>query len=809
MDQPKPLAPKQLCSLCEPDQFDFQTTAELQPLDEVIGQERALQAMHFGVDMQRHGYNIYVMGPPGIGKHSMVNQLLELKRDEQTTPPDWAYVNNFDAPHKPIALRLPAGWGKRLNKDMEQLLEELSVTVPSVFESDEYRNQHQAIEDELKERQEAAFGELTQESGEQRVKLFRTPSGFAFAPLDDKDEVIGPEEFEQLSAEEQAAIEAKVGVLQDKLKAILHQIPQWRKESHEALRKLNHDVAMSAVGHLIEQMEEHYSDLPEVLNYLEQVQTDVVDNVKDFLDGEDGERSDMSAVHRYKVNVVVDNSETQGAPVVYLDHAAYQNLVGRSEHLAQMGTLVTDFTLIKPGALHEACGGYLLLDAHKLLTQPYAWEGLKRALHSSEIRIEPLEKMLGLLSTVSLEPQPIPLDVKVVLMGDRMLYYLLHAYDPDFGELFKVQADFEEQIRRDPESQALYARLIATLASKESLRPFDRGAVARIIEYAARLEEDSERLSTHMRSSADLLHEADYWAERNALAVTGAAEVQQAIDQQQHRASRIRERVQEAIERGTIHIATDGTAVGQVNGLSVLQMGNYSFGQPSRITATVHIGEGQVVDIEREVEMGGPIHSKGVLILSSFIATRYAQKQPLSLSASLVFEQSYGGVDGDSASMAELCALLSAIAGAPIKQGWAMTGSVDQFGRMQPIGGVNEKIEGFFDVCKTRGLNGEQGVLIPADNVKHLMLRHDVVEACAEGRFRIVPLQSVDQAMEQLTGQSIGLADEQGEFPEGSLNGRIVARLTEMALIRQHFGEHKDKEKEGDKGEEEKNEKEK
>lgn len=798
MSDIKPLSPETLYTTCDPEQFEFETTAELEDLTEIIGQSRAVQAVQFGIGIQREGYNLYVMGPPGMGKHTMVRQFLEQKSAEQPIPPDWCYINNFEQPHKPSVLRVPAGRGNQLRHDMEQLIEELSVALPAAFESDEYRTHVQNLEDALKQRQEEAFIELTEESVRQDVKLFRTPSGFAFAPMK-KGEVIGPDEFDKLPRKEQQTIEEKVERLQERLQTILQQIPQWRSEVREKLKKLDREVAMAAVGHTIDHLRQSYEELPDVLNYLDGVEHDIVDNVKDFLKPEEGvvelgvalgtKQQAPTALHRYKVNVLVDNSETEGAPVVYVDNPTYVNLVGRIEHHAQFGTLVTDFTLIKPGALHQASGGYLMLDVRKLLLSPYAWEGLKRALFSNKICIESLERMLGLLSTTALEPEPIPLDTKVVLLGDRLLYYLLHQYDHEFAELFKVQADFERHMPRNEENNLLYARLIATMARKERLHPLDRKAVARVIEYGARHAEDAEKLTTHMRSIADLLREADYWASQNGHEVLASEDIQKAIDQQVHRASRVQESIRENILRGTLLIDTEGERIGQVNGLSVISMGEYTFGQPSRITATVHIGEGNVVDIEREVELGGAIHSKGVLILSSFLAARYAHKHPLSLSASLVFEQSYGMVEGDSASMAELCALLSTLAKAPLSQSLAMTGSVNQNGQMQAIGGVNEKIEGFFAVCKERGLDGKQGVIIPASNVKHLMLHSDVQEAVGEGKFHIYAVETADQAMELLTGLSMGEPDKDGNYPPESINGRITARLKEMADIRHAYGE--------------------
>jgi len=811
MTAPKPLSADSLANCCKPDLFDFETTGDLEDLTDIIGQSRAVKAVHFGIGIQREGYNLYVMGPSGIGKHTMVSQYLKQKAGDQPKPSDWCYVNNFDQPHKPRSIKLPHGRGMELEEDMEQLIEELATALPATFESDEYRNQIQALEEELKEQQEHAFGELADAASKQHVKLFRTPSGFAFAPLKD-DEVVSPEDFEKLPKEEQERLEKIVAALQEQLQSIIQRIPQWRKETREKVKALNKEMAMNAVGHLIDELKKRYEDLPKVLDYLDAVEHDIIDNVTDFLKTEDNsemvgqQQADPKSLHRYKVNNLVRNHRGDGAPVIYLDNPTYLNLVGRAEHMAQFGTLVTDFTLLKPGALHEANGGYLLVDAHKLLTQPYAWEGLKRALYGNQINIEPLEKMWGLASTVSLEPEPIPLDIKVVILGDRMLYYLLQEYDPDFSELFKVQADFEERIDRSDENNLLLARMIATLVRKEDLLPFHRDAVAQVIDYASRHVEDSEKLTTHMRSIADLLRESDYWARQEGHEVVHGEDIRHTIDEQHHRSSRVRERILEAIERGDIFIDSDGGCVGQVNGLSVLTLGTYMFGQPSRITATVHIGEGNVVDIEREIEMSGPIHSKGVLILSSFIAARYAQKHPLSLSASLVFEQNYGGIDGDSASLAELCCLLSAIAEIPIKQSFAMTGSVNQHGRVQPIGGVNEKIEGFFEVCRARGLDGKQGVIIPDTNVKNLMLHPDVVKAVEDGKFSIYSVETVDQALELLTGEEPGTPDSEGNYPEESINGKVQARLKEMAHIRQHFGDHhkdKDDDEDEEKGKEE------
>jgi lon-related putative ATP-dependent protease len=791
----KPLPHEILCPHCDPQQFAFETTAELEELTEVLGQDRALDAVQFGIGMKRDGYNLYALGPPGIGKHTVVQQVLEKQAQQQTPADDWCYVHNFQDHQKPVALRLPAGRGATLRRDLEVLIQDLRTSIPAMLESDEYRAQVQEIDEELKEKQEQAFADIQKQAEQEQMAILNTPHGFAVAPTR-AGEVLTPKEFEQLSKEERQHKEQIINRLQEQLAAFLEQIPRLHKERREKLREVERKFTMSAVGHLIDELKKKYQDLTPVMQYLDAVEGDVVENVKDFRAREESGRTPLTlalqggpSFTRYQVNLLVDHSGGQGAPIVYEDNPSYANLLGRVEHSAQFGALVTDFTLIKAGALHRANGGYLMLDMRKVLMQPYAWEGLKRALRSEEINIESLGQVLGLLSTVSLEPQPIPLDVKVVLMGERILYYLLCAYDPDFRELFKVAADFDDRVARSPENSLLYARLIGTLARKGGLRPFDRTAVARVIDQSARLASDGEKLSTHMQSTADLLREADYWAGHAKQKAVSAADVQRAIDGQIRRADRLRERLYEEIKRGTILIDSEGETIGQVNGLSVLQLGDFGFGQPSRITATARLGKGEVIDIEREVELGGAIHSKGVLILSNFMASRYAQNEPLSLSASLVFEQSYGMVEGDSASVAELCALLSALANAPIKQSFGVTGSVNQHGQVQAIGGVNEKIEGFYDVCMAKGPSGTQAVLIPAANVKHLMLRDDVVAAGAAGQFHVYAVETIDEAISLLTGLPAGTADAQGNFPEGSVNYRVQQRLKELSKLRKEYSE--------------------
>ncbi|MES9822409.1 MAG: Lon protease family protein [Candidatus Thiodiazotropha sp.] len=559
-------------------------------------------------------------------------------------------------------------------------------------------------------------------------------------------------------------------------------------------------MTASAVHHLIDAVREKYRDNEAVIVYLDRVEDDVINNYQQFLPRDErkptlfglplSQQEEGPPWHyRYRVNLLLAHEANGGAPIVYEDLPGYNNLVGRIEHRAHLGALETDFTMIRPGALHRANGGYLILDALKLLFQPFAWETLKRVLQSGEIRIESLAQITSLISTQSLEPEPIPLQVKVVLLGERHIYYLLQALDPEFGELFKVAVDFDDDLVRNSHNEHQYGQLVATLARQHKLRPLDRYAVARVIDHSMRLADDNERLSSHMRSLTDLIQQADFWAAEQGRKLISRDDVQQAVEAQIHRADRVQRRLQDEVVRGTLMIATDGNVVGQINGLSVMLLGDQRFGHPNRITARARLGKGQVVDIEREVELGGPIHSKGVYILSGFIAGRYVPDYPLSLSASLVFEQSYGGVEGDSASSAELYALLSALSGLPIKQQFAVTGSVNQMGEVQAIGGVNEKIEGFFDICRTRGLSGDQGVLIPTANVKHLMLREDVVQAVKAGEFAVYPIENIDQGIALLTGTSAGTRDENGEFPEDSVNGRVEATLIRFSARMQSTGE--------------------
>jgi len=789
---------------CDPEHFDFETTDDLEDLTDVIDQARAEEALQFGIATEREGFNIYALGPEETDKENLVRHYLEERASEEDPPDDVCYVNNFHDPDEPRLLRVPAGVGQRLAEDLDDFLRELRPALTSAFESEEYQTRRASVQEEAGAEQQEKFEELQERANERGLALLRTPAGFVFAPIRD-DEIIPPDEIQELSEEEQERLEEAMEELQEELKSILRSLPREQRETRDRVHELNEEIARYTVRELLKDIREEYREHEPILEHLAAVEDDVVENVEAVIGHDEGDHGgggggggrslqgpgrravEHPALRRYRVNVLVDHGDSDHAPIVYEDNPTYQNLVGRIEYLAQMGTLVTDFNMIKPGSLHEANGGYLMLDVRQVLLQPYAWEALKRSIKSGEVRIDSLREMLGMVSTVSLEPEPVEHDTRIVLLGDRLLYYLLAEYDPEFGDLFKVAADFDDQVDRTPENERLYAGLIGSLVKQEELRPFDAAGVARVVEHSARMVGDAEKLSVRSRGVLDLIREADHWAGKEGADVVSADHVQTAIDKRIYRSDRLRERTQEEILRDTIYIDTEGEEVGQVNGLSVLQLGDFAFGRPTRITARTRLGKGEVVDIEREAELGGPIHSKGVMILSGFLGGRYATDRPLSLEASLVFEQSYGGIEGDSASSTELYALLSSIAGVPIRQSAAVTGSVNQHGRIQPIGGVNEKIEGFFDVCRERGLTGDQGVLIPASNRKHLMLRRDVVDAIDRGDFNVWPVETVDRGMEILTGEPMGERDEEGRYPEGTINYLVEERLVELAEERMEY----------------------
>jgi lon-related putative ATP-dependent protease len=688
-------------------------------------------------------------------------------------------------------LKLPPGRARPFAKGMIGAIDELRNTLPAMFEGEDYQARRRAIDEEFRSGQEEALEALNKKAQAQNIAVLRTPTGLAMAPMHE-GKIVKPEVFNTLPESMRKEVEVKIEALQKELEAILERVPKSDKQRRTKTSELNEEVAKVAVREALDDLAAAFSDQQDIVDYLNAAGRDLIRNVGLFL-VQSGEESEIvkqpadtardARFRRYMVNAIVgsDAAPAKGAPIYEELNPTYGNLIGRVEHLSQMGALVTDFLLIKPGALHRANGGYLLIDARKLLLSPFAWEALKRAIKGREIRIEQPSEMSGIIPTQTLDPEPIPLDVKVVLFGDRELYYLLIQHDPDFPRLFKVQADFDDSIARSAENDQAYARLITSIVREHGLRHVDAAAVARVIDEGARLADDREKLSIEIGRIADLVREADYWAGEAGRETTAREDVVRAIEEGIQRADRLRDRSQETISRDIVLVDTQGSKVGQINGLSVLQLGSFSFGRPSRITARVRIGPGRVTDIEREVRLGGPLHSKGVMILWGFLAGRYALDVPLALSASLVFEQSYGGVDGDSASSAELYALLSALAEVPIRQSFAVTGSVNQWGEVQAIGGVNEKIEGFYDVCRARGLDGEQGVLIPAANVQHLMLREDVVEAVKAKQFSVYAVNSIDQGIEILTGVRAGERTPEGRYPAATINRLVEDKLKSFA----------------------------
>ncbi len=787
------LSLSEISNRIDPTEFDFETTDDLTDPDAVPGQQRAVDAIAFALAMERPGYNLFAIGSEGLGKRRIIEGYLHEKAKTRPVPREYSYVNNFNEPHKPVVLPVPAGRGSALKDAMARFVIDVKAALTAAITGEEYRTATQVIEREVADRQSEAIGEVRDEAEKRGIALLRTPLGFGLAAAHD-GKTISPQEFQELPEDDQQKIKDDTEELEQQLHVALQKMPVLIGEAREKTKALNEKTARFAVEHLIDTIKAMFGDLPQVVAYLENVEGDVVSNAETFLAVPDKALGDTSTwsegptlFWRYRVNLLIDHSENGKAPVVFEDEPTFERLLGRIEHRSESGTLVTDFNLIRPGSLHKANGGYLLIDVRRLLRQPLAWDALKRVLEAGEIRIETLASALGFTSTTTLEPEPVPLDVKVILTGERYFYYLLSTYDPDFRNHFKVLADFEEAIEHSEGESRLFVRSIAALARREKLKPFDCSAAAALLDDAARHAEDSRKLSADFERLCDLMREADFIASQNNHSAVTAADIKAARAAEIKRKSRISERLQEAMERRLILIDTDGERVGQINGLSVLQLGDMSFGKPSRITARVSLGRGDVVDIEREVELGGPIHSKGVLILSGYLRARYAPHHPLSLSASLVFEQSYGGVEGDSASAAELFTLLSALADMPIRQSLAVTGSVNQHGDIQVIGGVNEKIEGFFDLCTARGLTGEQGVLIPAGNVQHLVLDDRVLAAVEAGTFHIYGMNSIDEGIEILTGQPAGQPDKTGLFPEGTVNGRVQARLFDFAQRRRAF----------------------
>jgi lon-related putative ATP-dependent protease len=797
--------------ICDPRTLDCETTEELEPLETIIGQERAVRALEFGLGIKELGFNIYVAGPPGTGKTTAVKRFLEEVAKDKPVPPDWCYVNNFRDPYRPHALRLPPGRGREFQKDVKNLVDGVRQEIRRVFESDQYAARREEVVQGFQRQRQELLSQMGEKAQEEGFFLQMSPVGLLIIPVIE-GKPLSEEEFMALSQEVKEEVLRKREGLQEELKKAMRQLTSLEKKANKALQDLDQEVALYAVGPSVSELIEKYKDLPEVMAYLKEVQDDIVENLSQFR--EEAEAQSTSPIpmlgardlpfRKYEVNVVVDNSELKGAPVVMELNPTYNNLFGRIEKEAQFGALVTDFTMIRQGSLHRSNGGYLALPAGEVLGNLFSWDSLKLALRNREIVIEEAGERLGYITTKSLRPEPIPLDVKVVLIGQAVIYYLLYNLDEDFSELFKVKADFDTHMARTDENVKDYVSLVCTLCVEEGLKHFDASALAKVIEHSSRLADDQEKLTARFGEISDIIREASFYATQDDVAYVTATHVQKAIEEKFYRSNLIQERVNEMIERGTIMIDVVGEEVGQVNGLSVSDLGDIAFGQPSRITVSIGLGREGLIDIEREAKLAGPIHTKGVMILSGYLTEKYAQDRPLSLSAHLVFEQSYSEVEGDSASSTELYALLSSLSGLPIKQGIAVTGSINQKGEVQAIGGVNEKIEGFFETCKAKGLTGEQGVIVPETNVQNLMLKEEVVEAVRRGQFHVWSVKTVDEGIEILTGVKAGVRKEDGTFEEDSVNDRVDKRLIELAEKMRDFGkEEKDAGEQGSTGAEE------
>ncbi len=783
------LAADEVWNPCDPSIFEFESVESLPGDVTIIGQDRAVRAIDFGVGIASFGFNIYALGYAGTGRATTIRTFLDRIAADQPVPDDWIYVHRFGDPNRPRAISLPPGTAVQFRSDMQELIQDLLREIPRAFETEDYEQQRETIVRAMQESRDHEFSQLEHQVNERGFTLLKTAMGLGIAPVLN-GQVLTPEAYQQLDDETQNDIEARQRLLQSAMAATMRSIRDLEKNTKRQLQDFDREIADFAVSHHIEDLQEEYAELEEVLEYLSEVRTDIVDKVAGFREEEEQAPEGLTALmqtsqreallKRYDVNVIVDHSQQHGAPVVFEPNPTHGNLLGRMEHRSQFGALVTDFTMLKAGCLHRANGGYLVVEMRGLASNVLAWDALKRALKNRCIRIEEIGSQLQIVSTLTLEPEPIPLDVKVILIGDPLTYYLLHGYDEDFRKLFKVQADFGIDFERTPDTCHNYAQFIAARCHQEELPPLAREAVARVVEYGSRLAEHQKKLSTRFGDIADLVREAGFWAKRRGEERTSSTDVQKAIDEKLLRSNRAEERVRELINEGVIRVDTDGEIVGQVNGLSILSLGNYSFGKPGRITVRTYTGKTGVVSLDREAKLSGKLYDKGLLTLTGYLGAHYASDAPLSLSATISFEQLYEEIEGDSASSTELYALLSSLSRLPLKQGIAVTGSVDQQGNVQPVGGVNEKIEGFFDTCRIRGLTGTQGVILPKQNVVNLMLREAVRTAVADGVFHIYPVGTIDEGIEILTGVPAGERMDDGAFPADSVHGRVAARLLEI-----------------------------
>ena len=806
---PDRLSFDKLYRLCDPAIFIFNTTDDLPDFKETIGQERALHALDFGLSLDSTGFNIFLLGEHGTGKMTTVRSFLSQKAMNEPAPRDWCYVYNFKDPDVPVAISLEPGKAVVFQKDMEELIKILRAEIPKVFESKEYEKQKNKIVEESQKQQKELFSSLEEEAQEKGFSVRKTVSGLIIVPVKKTGEPLTEEEYELLDETTRKKIDEIGRALQEKLNDVVRLVRESEKMVKEAMARLEKEAALASVGHPIDELKNKYRDHEKITTYLKDVKEDILEHLDDFKPQEEQPPQlpfmklpkTEPTFTRFTVNVLVNNKDCKGAPCIFESNPTYYNLFGRIEHKIQYGIAITDFSMIKAGSLYKANGGYIVINALDLLRNIFAYDALKRAIRNKEVKIEDVWEQYRLISTTTLKPEAITLDVKVILVGNPYLYYLLYNLDEEYRELFKVKADFDSRMNRTDENIHKYASFVANMCREEKLLPFDRTGVAKVVEFGSRLTDHQEKLSSRFSDIADILREASYWASRANSNVVSDKHVQQAVDERIYRTNRIEERLREMILEGTIIVDTAGEKVGQINGLAVLDLGDYSFGKPSRITARTYAGKAGIVNIERETKMSGKIHEKAILIITNYLGSTYARKKPISLSASITFEQLYDMVEGDSASCAELYALLSSIANIPLKQCIAVTGSMDQNGDVQPVGGINEKIEGFFDLCRIIGLDGSHGVIIPARNVKNLMLKTDVIEAVKEGKFFINPIDRVEEGLEIITGMQAGELRDDGTYPEGTINYLVVKRLTEIS---EALEKKKEKEKEEEKEEKQK-----
>lgn len=790
----KELSPKQLRREFDLSDLEYETTEQIPEVEDIIGQDRAIRAIRFGLNIKSPGYNIYVTGRPNSGRTSAVKNIVKKVASEKDTPPDFCYVHNFDNPDQPLAIPLPAGKGKSFKKDMGEFIDTLKKEVPKAFQSDNYKERRKALLEKPEKEKKAILSDIEEKARKRGFRINRTPFGFVTIPVKEDGQPLKEEEYESLSDEEKEKVQKNMSRIQQEVAQAFEKIKEIDRKSKDSLDKFNREVAQYVVEQYVNALKKAYQGNPRIIEYLDKLVEDVVENIEDFFPKEQKSKPTLplpagqqDSFTRYQVNLIVDNSETEGAPVVVESNPTYGNLFGRIERKMQFGAFMTDFTRIKAGAIHRANGGYLVIDALRALMYPYVWDTLKRALQNEEIKIEDIGEQYGFFSTTGLKPSPIPLDIKVIMIGQNFLFNLLHYYDENFEKIFKVRADFDWEKKIDDDSVTRCAQFLSKLCREEKLRHFDKTGLAALLEHSSRQVEDQNKLSLLFGKIANVAREANYWAKNNGNKHVTREDVHRALEEMEYRSNIIENKISNLIEEGTLYIDTEGEKVGQVNGLSVFPYGEFLFGKPSRITAQTFMGNKGVINIEREAKLSGKTHDKGVLILSGYMGGKYGGKAPLSLSTTLTFEQSYSYVEGDSASAAELFTILSSLAEVPIKQSIAVTGSINQRGEIQPIGGVNAKIEGFFEICKRKGLNGEQGVMIPHSNVKNLMLKPEVIQAVEEGKFHIYSIKTVDEGIEILTGMPAGQRGPDGKFPEGTVNRKVEDKLFYFLQEQQKF----------------------